>query len=224
MFLFVAHPVKFAENIFFAMLKPTIGTVLLAAMLSGFYSSLCAQNNPVITIITEIGEIDVMIYCDKAPVSAGNFLRYVDSSLFNGGSFYRVVTLNNQPGDSVKIEVIQGGRRDMKAKGFTAIEHEHTGITGILHKDGVLSMARSRPGTATSEFFICIGDQPELDYGGRRNADGQGFAAFGKVIKGMDVVHAIHNFPAGNQYLAIPVRIIEVARKQYSHFIYQNGN
>jgi peptidyl-prolyl cis-trans isomerase A (cyclophilin A) len=74
-------------------------------------------------------------------------------------------------------------------------------------------MARGTPGSATSEFFICIGDQPELDYNGRRNPDKQGFAAFGKVIKGMKVVHKIHQSPYKNQFLDPEVKILDITTK-----------
>src|SRR5262249_16023380 len=90
------------------------------------------------------------------------------------------------------------------------IAHETTDKTGILHKDGVISMARLQPGSASSEFFICVGGQPELDFGGKRNPDGQGFAAFGKVIEGMDVVRKIQQQPAKDQYLLSPVKITAV--------------
>ena len=91
------------------------------------------------------------------------------------------------------------------------IAHEITEVTGILHKDAIVSMARMGPGTAATDFFICIGDQPELDYGGKRNPDGQGFAAFGKVLEGMDVVRAIHQQPVDKQRLAPPIPIHRVA-------------
>jgi peptidyl-prolyl cis-trans isomerase A (cyclophilin A) len=168
---------------------------------------------PVVVIRTELGDIVVELYNDKAPVTSDNFLRYVDSSLFRNCSFYRVVRMDNQVRDSVKIEVIQGGRRENEDKGFAPIIHETTKITGILHKDGTISMARSTPGTATSEFFICVGDQPSLDYGGKRNKDGQGFAAFGKVIKGMDVVRKIHDLKAPAQYLDKKVIIYNIIRR-----------
>jgi len=92
------------------------------------------------------------------------------------------------------------------------IEHESTKQTGILHKDGTISMARNEPGSATSEFFICIGDQPSLDFGGMRNPDGQGFAAFGRVIKGMEVVRTIQSLPAKNQYLEPKIKITQIER------------
>jgi peptidyl-prolyl cis-trans isomerase A (cyclophilin A) len=122
-----------------------------------------------------------------------------------------MVTLQNQPNDSIKIEVIQGGLyEDNHPQALPPIAHETTNQTGVLHTDGVISMARMEPGTATCEFFICIGDQPALDYGGKRNPDGQGFAAFGKVVKGMDVVKEIHQTDAPDQWLEDGVKILSV--------------
>ena len=125
-----------------------------------------------------------------------------------------VVRMDNQPHDSVKIEVIQGGRYRNEDNGFPPIPQETTEMTGIKHLNGTLSMARSSPASATSEFFICIGDQPELDFGGKRNPDGQGFAAFGSVIKGIDVVRKIHSIIAPGQYLDRPVVIYNIRRSQ----------
>jgi peptidyl-prolyl cis-trans isomerase A (cyclophilin A) len=175
-----------------------------------FQVSVAAQKYPEVMIRTEYGDIVVELYADKAPVTVANFLRYVDSMLFMNSSFYRIVRMENQLRDSIKIEVIQGGRRDAEDSGFAPIRHETTSETGILHLNGVISMARSVPGSATSEFFICIGDQPELDFGGLRNKDGQGFAAFGRVIKGMDIVKKIHLNKAPGQYLEKPVKIFNI--------------
>jgi peptidyl-prolyl cis-trans isomerase A (cyclophilin A) len=144
-------------------------------------------------------------------VAAGNFLRYVKEDRFKDAEFYRVVRADNQPNDKVKIAVVQGGlnRDDHPAK-LPPIRHETTKETGVLHKDGTLSMARRTPGTADSEFSICVGDQPELDFGGKRNSDGQGFTAFGRVINGMDVVRKIHQQPAEKQTLKPLVKITEM--------------
>jgi peptidyl-prolyl cis-trans isomerase A (cyclophilin A) len=174
----------------------------------------CAgKDNPKVIIKTELGDITVEIFTEKAPITAPNFLRYVDEKLFSGASFYRTVTMDNQPNNEIKIEVIQGGIRfSQDNKGFPPIEHEITDKTGILHKDGVISMARSEPGTASSEFFICVGDQPELDFGGKRNPDGQGFSTFGKVISGMDVVKKIHIQPVDEQMLDPRIQIYEIIR------------
>jgi len=160
---------------------------------------------------TDAGEILFRVYPDKAPVTAANFLRYVDAGLYNGTTFFRVVTPENQPDNKVRIEVIQGGDVDEK-KCFPAIAHETTEATGLRHLDGTVSMARAGPGTATSSFFICVGDQPELDFGGRRNPDGQGFAAFGRVVQGMDVVRKIQRMEADHQTLKRPVLITSAVR------------
>lgn len=173
--------------------------------------ALGAPPNPRVVVATEKGDIVVEIDLDRAPVTAANFLRYVDAGLYDGSTFHRTVTLANQPGDAVKIEVIQGGQLD-EAREFPPIAHETTRATGLRHLDGTVSMARSAPGTATSSFFFCVGDQPELDFGGRRNPDGQGFAAFGRIVSGADVVRAIQALPARGQALAPPVRILSVRR------------
>ena len=168
----------------------------------------CRKKYPQVVMKTPYGDIVVEIYTDKAPVTAANFLRYVDEHRYRDAVFYRVVTPDNQPHNKVKIEVIQGGllREDHPAM-LPPIPHETTAMTGLRHLDGTLSMARDAPGTASSEFFICVGDQPELDYGGRRNPDGQGFAAFGRVIRGMDVVRKIQHLPEKKQMLVHPVKI-----------------
>lgn len=177
----------------------------------------CTKNqNPRVVISTQLGEIEAEILIDKAPVTATNFLRYVDSGKYNSNAcFYRTVRMDNQPGKPIKIEVIQGGFYSdsvIEKIQFPPIMHESTKETGILHKDGVLSMARNGPGTASSEFFICIGNQPELDFGGKRNPDGQGFAAFGKVINGMDVVRKIQQLKDKDQYLENPAKITGIKR------------
>jgi len=146
-------------------------------------------------------------------VTANNFLTYVDENRFEGAVFYRIVRSDNQPGDSIRIAVIQGGLyEDNHPAMLPPIDHETTRQTGILHQDGVISMARWHPGTATSEFFICVGDQPDLDFQGRRNPDEQGFAAFGKVLDGMDVVRKIHQLPVEEQYLDPTVKILKISR------------
>ena len=137
----------------------------------------------------------------------------MDAHFFDGTAFYRTVTTHpdNQPDKTIKIDVIQGGADD-KRPGYAPIALERTSATGVTHVDGAISMARDGPHTATSEFFICVGDQKELDFGGRRNPDGQGFAAFGKVIGGMDVVRRIHDAPEASQRLTPPVAILRITR------------
>jgi peptidyl-prolyl cis-trans isomerase A (cyclophilin A) len=172
-----------------------------------------AQPTPPIRVLidTEAGPIAIELDAARAPRTVTNFLRYVDEQFFDGTSFYRTVTPGNQPDNLIKIEVIQGGADGTKAT-HEPIALEPTSVTGLKHRDGTVSMARNGPDTATSEFFICVGDQPELDFGGRRNPDGQGFAAFGRVVKGMDVVRLIEYRAADRQRLAPPVRIRTVRR------------
>ncbi|MDE2875195.1 MAG: peptidylprolyl isomerase [Gemmatimonadota bacterium] len=163
---------------------------------------------------TDLGSFELEIDVDRAPVTAANFLRYVDDGQYEGGSFYRTVHADNQPDDPIRIAVIQAGRnRDAAIPAFPPIDLERTSETGITHRDGTISMARAGPGTATHSFFICIGDQPSLDYGGMRNADGQGFAAFGRVVAGMEVVRAIHSAPYEGQRLTPAVGILRAYRR-----------
>ena len=176
-------------------------------------SNLTAQKKEVCIIKTTLGDITVELYFKKAPITVANFLKYVDAHLYDNTSFFRSVTLNNQPKDVVKIEVIQGGEVD-STKVFAPIPLERTSQTGLLHKNGAISMARGKPDSATSSFFICINDQPSLDFEGKRNKDGQGFAAFGKVTKGMNVVKQIQQIASINsQNIKPPVLILSIKRE-----------
>ena len=118
---------------------------------------------PQVKIKTELGDIIIEVDTINAPVTASNFLKYVDDKIFNSAFFYRVVRMDNQPNNEIKIEVIQGGLGfDESPLSLSPIEHETTDKTGILHKDGVISMARMEPGTASSEIFICVGGSPKV--------------------------------------------------------------
>jgi peptidyl-prolyl cis-trans isomerase A (cyclophilin A) len=166
-----------------------------------------------VLIRTELGEIEVELDAQHAPMTTANFLRYVDGGFYKAGQFHRTVTLDNQPTNKIKIEVVQAGADPQKEKdGFAPIALERTSKTGLKHVDGAISMARDGPDTATSDFFICIGAQPELDFGGKRNPDGQGFAAFGRVVRGMEVVKSIQAAPAEGQKLIPPLKIFIVTR------------
>ena len=146
---------------------------------------------------TSKGDIIIELYNQIAPITVDNFLRHLDGGYYDGISFYRTVTHQNDNG-SPKIEVIQGGLGDID-KPFPAISHESTNITKLKHEDGTISMSRGEVNSATSDFFICIGSQQGLDFGGERNNDGQGFAAFGKVIEGMDIVRDINGMPSNKK-------------------------
>lgn len=190
--------------------------VTCGALLIGMAGIARAQPaaNVAVVIETPHGQIEVAIDVTRAPRTSANFLRYVDGGFYDNGQFHRTVTMDNQPDNDVKIEVIQASvnatREDDQ---FPAIELERTTVTGLAHTDGVISMARSGPDTARSSFFFCIGDQPSLDFGGARNPDGQGFAAFGRVIAGMDVIRAIQAQPRDAQRLEPPVPIIRIRRR-----------
>lgn len=170
---------------------------------------------------TELGPFELVLYPEKAPVTVANFLRYVDAGLMKNTHFYRTVTINpdNQEQSPVKIEVIQGGWRRFEApRPYPDIRLETTQETGLKHLDGTISMARDKPNSANSEFFICVGDQAELDFGGKRNPDGRGFAAFGRVTRGLDVVRAIHQSANSAQDLKPPIRILGIRRVEPTWF------
>lgn len=169
-------------------------------------------------IVTALGKIRIQLDTLHAPLSAGNFLDCVDKGLLVGAQFYRTVHPQNDQ-NPTKISVLQGGFVD-RAKRPPAIAHETTRQTGLKHLDGTLSVSRREPGSGSAgAFFICIGDQPELDFGGHRNSDGQGFAAFGQVTHGMPLVRAIWSQPTEGtdgsmaaQMLAQPVEILSIGR------------
>lgn len=175
----------------------------------------CANaQNPKVEITTTLGTIELEIFENKAPVTARYFMQNVDNNVFKDACFYRVVRMDNQPNSEIKIEVIQGGLYfDELVDEKPTIAHETTKETGILHSNGVISMARNNPGSASTEFFICVGDQPNLDFEGMRNPDGQGFAAFGKVTKGMDVVKLIQEQKDNGQMLVEQIDILSIIRK-----------
>jgi peptidyl-prolyl cis-trans isomerase A (cyclophilin A) len=170
-----------------------------------------AESGATVSLRTSLGDVEIEVDAARAPVSAANFLRYVDGGHYEGGRFHRTVRLDNQPGKSVLIEVVQAGVNPARPD-LEPIRLERTRDTGLRHRDGTVSMARALPDSATSDFFVCIGDQPELDFGGKRNPDGQGFAAFGRVVEGMDVVRRIQRAPADGQALTPPVPILSARR------------
>lgn len=173
------------------------------------------QDLPKVIMKCDLGNIVYEIDTINAPVTAHNFLKHIEKGTFKDAVFYRVVRPDNQPNSPVKIEVIQGGLfLDEEIDKIPPIVHETTKTTGIKHLNGTISMARNEPGTASTEFFICVGNQPELDFDGKRNPDRQGFAAFGKVVEGMDVVLSIQQQKDENQYLLNPVRILSIEIKK----------
>jgi len=190
-------------------------TTLVLLLWILFWPGAQDASKPVRVVIeTTAGEIEAEIDAVRAPITAANFLKYVDAGLFDGGRFFRTVRPDNQVEKPVQIAVIQAeGNRERRREFFPAIALERTNVTGLTHKDGTLSMARSTPDTARDSFSICVGDQPALDFGGGRQPDGQGFAAFGQVVRGMDVVRTIQTGPATGETLTPAVTITRVRRR-----------
>ena len=176
---------------------------------------------PIVVFETEKGTIEMEVDSVRAPTTAANFLKYVDAGFYDGGTVNRAVRPDNTVRHDVEIQVIQF-QIDATRRGeqLPPIAMERTSVTGLKHVDGALSMARSGPDTATASFSIVIGDQPEMDFGGRRNSDGQGFAVFGRVIRGMDVVRAIQASPTGpkgpygTESLVPPIKVPKAHRRE----------
>lgn len=177
-------------------------------------SAATADARPVaVRLETDLGTIEVEIDLVHAPRSAANFLRYVDAGSYDGGRFHRTVRPDNEVRPDVPIAVVQAGVAPEKEAGdLPPVALERTRDTGLRHLAGTLSMARDSPDSATSDFFICLTDLPALDFGGARNPDGQGFAAFGRVTSGLDVVRRIQAAPASGQSLTPPVAILRATR------------
>lgn len=174
-----------------------------------------SYTHPHVVIETSAGDIELEVYPDKAPKTAGAFLQYVDSGFYTNTSFYRILNDDNQPSNAPKTNLIQGGlwrTKYKKAATISGVTHETTQQSGLRHTSGTISLARTTPGSAAAEFFICIGDQPGLDFGGENNSDGQGYAAFGKVVKGMNIVNNIYRRPEEDQYFQPPVAIYNIKR------------
>jgi peptidyl-prolyl cis-trans isomerase A (cyclophilin A) len=152
-----------------------------------------AYKNPHILIETQLGDIEVELFADKAPKTVAAFLSYVDSGFYTKTSFYRVLKTEEWP-TTTNTGIIQGGMwQTNPAKKITipGIAHETTKQTGLTHESGTISLARLAPGTGNTEFFICIGNQNTFDAGSSDTEDGQGYAAFGKVFAGMKIVRQI---------------------------------
>jgi peptidyl-prolyl cis-trans isomerase A (cyclophilin A) len=191
------------------------GIGIAACLSAGFLP----QSAPVVVFETELGAIEIEVNTAKAPITGANFLKYVDGRFYDGGVVNRAVRRDNTVRHDVEIQVIQfqidpGRTREQ----FPPIPLERTNTTGLRHVDGAVSMARGGPDTATASFFIAIGDQPSLDFAGARNADGQGFAVFGRVTRGMDIVRKIQASPTGTsgpygtETLAPPIKIARARR------------
>lgn len=197
--------------IYFSGMKNCIFFVILL----GFAS--CSPKNykePHVLIKTQYGNIEVELYPEKAPKTVAAFLANVETGLYRDGSFYRVLKNENVPAE-YNQGIIQGGvfkARPAVVASLKKVEHESPKQTGLTHESGVISMARTTPGSATSEFFICIGDQKQFDSSSRGNSDGLGYAAFGKVVEGMSVVKDIQNEKSNGESFMNAIRIIDIKK------------
>lgn len=196
-----------------------IGFFVLLGTLSSVPAT--ARRLPQVLVETDLGSFIVRVETKRAPLTGADFLRNVDERRFDGGRFYRVMRPDNDP-DTPKLSLVQGGVAILDNTLFPPLAHETTKQTGVRHLNGTLSVAREVIGTGrTAQFFITIGAQPSLDYGGPKRADGQGFAAFARVVRGMDVVRRIWLSPTDpnrigmgskDQMLVRPVIIISMRR------------
>ena len=200
------------------MIRALAVAVVIAA---GTVSQAPGRQETIVAFETAKGTIELAVDGARAPITAANFLRYVDAGLFDGGTVNRAVRPDNTVRHDVEIQVIQFQVDEArKTQEFPPIPLERTSVTGLKHVNGTISMARGGPDTATGSFSIVIGDQPSMDFGGRRNPDGQGFAAFGHVVRGMEVVKAIQASPTGTagpygtESLAPPIRILKASRRK----------
>lgn len=197
---------------------------MMSAMILSLLTLLLTMQQPalragevLVRFETSLGVIDIAVDTASAPATAANFLKYVDGGFYDQGRFHRATRESNytpQLPNKPLLEVVQAGINPARrAEGFGRIPLERTSVTGLKHVVGVVSMARA-PGadTATSDFFICLNDQPSLDFGGLRFDDGQGAAAFGRVVAGMDVARKIQQQPVEAQRLTPPITIIKAAR------------
>lgn len=172
------------------------------------------MSRPVVEVVTTEFAFRIAVCVAEAPVSGAYFLNGVDAGVLDGSAIFRIVNLHNQS-DSVaaKIEVLQMGLRETDPSIPSSIKHETTGITGLRHRRGTVSLARFAPGAVYHSFFVCMRDEPALDEGGARNPDGLGFAAFGMVVEGLDRLQRffhVHSHSA--EYPAFPVQLLTVRR------------
>lgn len=189
--------------------------ILLLAVIQCCIS--CSQHNskePHVLIKTDYGDIEVELYPEKAPQTVAAFLTNIDAGVYKDGSFYRVLKNENLP-EEYNQGVIQGGVFQAKpamVPGLKKVAHESPKQTGLTHESGTISMARTTPGSATTEFFICIGDQKQFDSSSRGNSDGLGYAAFGKIVEGMKVARKIQNLRSTGESFNSPIRISDIKK------------
>ena len=196
--------------------------LLLAALSAGLAAPALAQDAapaplPRVQMETSAGRIVIEVETTRAPITAANFLRYVDEHRFDGMTFYRA--MKAAPG----MGLVQGGTNNDPDRTLPPIAHEPTTLTGLSHVDGAVSMARYAPGTATGDFFVSVGPTPSYDAGRPFSVDADGFAVFGRVVQGMEVVRAILDAPTSptegegfmrGQMLDPKITIVQAWREQ----------
>lgn len=173
-----------------------------------------SDSMPRVEVVTPGFTFIIQVHAAAAPASSGYFLADVDAGRLNGTSIFRIVNLHNQPATvAAKIEVLQMGVRETNPDIQPVIAHETTGMTGLRHRRGTVSLARFAPGAVYHSLFVCMRDEPALDEGGARNPDGLGFAAFGNVVGGFE---HLQRFFAENalsvEYPPSPTRLVSVRR------------
>jgi len=200
------------------MISKTLSSFLIIGLIL-----ICSCNNqpkkydhPTIDIQTYFGDIIVELYPEKAPKTVAGFLSFVDSGYFKNTSFYRILTKDDESMNAAKTNLIQGGLWQTKLKlqqKLPGIPLETTKQTGILHKAGIISLARGvEENSGNTEFFICLDSEPDYDYGGDASPDKKGYATFGKVISGMKYVKQIHQQPEFETNFLPPIKIINIKR------------
>ena len=187
--------------------------ILLSVIIIILISCNSNYKNPHVKIYTSMGDIEVELYPEKAPKTVTAFLQYVDSGFYKNSSFYRVL-LEEGMDPSTTTGLIQGGvyRTNMPAHPVAGIVHESTKQTGLTHSSGTISLARTTVGSATTEFFICIGDEGQFDEGGGTPEDGKGYAAFGKVVDGMKTARKIQSQPSNGEAFNPKIEIYKIVR------------
>ncbi|TCR65318.1 peptidylprolyl isomerase [Bosea sp. BK604] len=167
---------------------------------------------PEVRVETECGGFTIRVNTDKAPVSSATFLAHVRGGHLDGSSVFRILNERNQPDDLHKVSTVQWGWYEQKDNTlpFERPPIEPTSVTGLRHVRGTMSMARRGTGTPGSEYFIILRDEPELDFGGRRNPDGQGFSAFARVIEGFDTLERLHARGEDGQFVKRPIPVLSV--------------
>lgn len=195
--------------------RRTVLTGLAAATATPVLAQTATPGIVRVTMTTAEGPLILELAADKAPLTVANFLRYVDAGRYNGGEIYRGMAVSSNP----LMGLVQGGAKP--GKPIPPVAHEPTTQTGLKHVDGTVSLARYAPGTGTSDFFICVGDAGYLDANPAATGDNAGFAAFGQVVEGMDIIKRILVMPKSQkadnpamvgQMLATYVKILSVKR------------